>query len=351
MTTIKAEIVISENEEATRMTNKATPEVPEASKTPKAKATSKVNAEGETKAAKKGVAAKAKVKSKSAAEKADALQIEKERQRAEDLRLARNQRKNAMQRQRRRQSTVELTGTRMRTNLKAADQVSFLSESYPTIEEVFEYRTAFMHKFISDRGDKVMQVCERLAATLRTLSSITEVRPYNELSDWVAETISEARQELQLITEQRKLLERTAPNISDVAVKSPQKFKVKFQFTTPVGRQVVAILRAVDEELACAQRLYFAGALNDVELAVANRQGLRVLNSLIDKVFKVTSPGKREGGAYSPDALLAAMRSEYSGSATNDDVVFSAFNKEEQEVSGDLSEGKEEPAPEEIKAD
>lgn len=269
-------------------------------------------------------AARKAAKPKTPTEKLDVKKAQDEKNKANTQRIAKTQKRNAARRNRRQQTTVELTNTRTRASLKVEDQVSMLADSMPTIEEVFEYQTSFMHKFLADRGHVVMQVSERLASAMRALS--IDARTYNQLSEWVSDSINTARDELKVVVEQRKLLEQTISDIDGVTIKSPKKYVVKFTFTTPVGRQVVALMRNIDQELAHAQRLYFAGALNDLELANANRQGLKIINDFTDRVFQVTASGKRDGGRFSSgffhDSMVAERllnEEEAAGQITSDD--------------------------------
>ncbi|MCO4319914.1 hypothetical protein [Aliidiomarina quisquiliarum] len=221
---------------------------------------------------------------------------------------ATKQKRNA---KRRRQMTVkELAATRVSTRLNAVSIRSHIANDVPSVNVDFAYETSFMHKFMAERGDKVMQVAERLAATMRMLTQ--EPALYQQLEQWNKESLLEAKESLKALRAQRETLEQTLRKTQrDLKVNTPDKYTAKLVFTTSIGRQIVEVLEDVDKELAKAQYLYFAGALNDLQLAEANRQGLNIINSYIDRVFKITSPGKREGGGrFEASALAAYLKAE-----------------------------------------
>jgi hypothetical protein len=222
---------------------------------------------------------------------------------------AKKQASNARQRQRRQrlQTTNELTATKVRTSLVVEDQSSRHAENLPTLEVLLKYKTSFMHKFLAERSERIMQVTERLASALRALS--VERDAYEQLSSWISVTINEARAEINEIATQRKIMEKTlSKEQRKVNVNTPDKYQVKFEFTTPIGAQVISLVKDVDQELAEAQRIYFAGAMNDLELTEANKQGFKIINAFIEKVFKVTSPGRREGGRFEAAQFAKSMK-------------------------------------------
>lgn len=228
---------------------------------------------------------------------------------------ANTQRRNA--RRRRQMSVKELSGTRVSTRLNAVSLRSQIADDVPSMEVSFKYSTSFMHKFMAERGETLMQVAERLAAAMRMLSQDPEL--YNDFEKWSKDSLKEAKDSIKTLREQREVLEQTLRKSQrDLQVNTPDKYVAKFVFTTGIGRQVVELLEDVDAELAKAQYLYFAGALNDLQLSEANRQGLSIINSYIDRAFKITSPGKRESGQFQSSALAEHMRTEKNNSANQE---------------------------------
>jgi len=230
----------------------------------------------------------------------------KQKEQAAQQQKAKKQASNARRRQRL-QTTNELAATKVRTSLVVEDQSSRHSENLPTLEVTLKYKTSFIHKFLAERSERIMQVTERLASALRALS--VERDAYEQLSSWISVTINEARDEINEIATQRKIMEKTLTKEQrKVSVKTPDRYQVKFEFTTPIGAQVIALVNDIDQELAEAQRIYFAGAMNDLELAEANKQGFKIINAFIEKVFKVTSPGRREGGRFQAEQFAKSMK-------------------------------------------
>lgn len=237
---------------------------------------------------------------------AEATEKKQKEQKAQQAK-AKKQASNARRRRRRMQTTNELAATKVRTSLVVENQSSRHAENLPTLEVTLKYKTSFMHKFLAERSERIMQVTERLASALRALS--VEREAYEQLSTWISTSITEAREEINEIATQRKIMEKTlSKEQRKVSVNTPDKYQVKFEFTTPIGGQIISLVKDVDQELAEAQRIYFAGAMNDLELAEANKQGFKIINAFIEKVFKVTSPGRREGGRFEAAQFAKSMK-------------------------------------------
>lgn len=245
---------------------------------------------------------------------------------------ATKQRRNANRR--RKMTVTELSAPRISSKLSNVSLRSHIADDVPSLVLTFRYQTSFMHKFLAERGERVMQVAERLAAAMRMLAQ--EPVLYNEFEGWKNNSLQQAKDSILTLTQQREALEQTLrKNQRDLSITTPDKFQAELVFTTSIGRQVIELLEDIDAELSKAQYLYLAGALNDLQVTEVNRQGLNIINSYIDRAFKMTSPGKRATGRFQSSALAEHLKltktAESVAEEISEDSVIEPAKKPEDE--------------------
>lgn len=176
-----------------------------------------------------------------------------------------------------------------------------------TITTTIKYKTDHTHSFLNRNEQKILNAFERLAAILRMAK--TSNTAYTRISEWHSDiNLSVAQVQLDTLQEQRLLRESSLQLTGDFEINTPEDYSIQFEVSHPVGHTITQLLIAVDNELNAIERLFLFGALDDLEYEQACKQASAILSGVTDRIMKVTSPGKREGGQFNPRYYLEFLR-------------------------------------------
>lgn len=165
----------------------------------------------------------------------------------------------------------------------------------PVLTKKIIYHNALIEKLFFTDGKKLMQAVERLGAIYRLAKN--DKGAYSKLNDWMnGINLHIATSQLSTVSESRnEVTEAKDVALSDVEF--PNK-EMTFKTTHSSSTKIIALITAVDSELSSLEQLFLSDGLDDIEFDVAARQCMAIVNGVIDRVFKVTSPGKRENGTF-----------------------------------------------------
>jgi len=183
---------------------------------------------------------------------------------------------------------------------------TLLAGRQKTMEFDIAYKSDLMNRFLTDNGRRLLNTFERLAAIYRMAAS--DKSAYNKIKDWHQDiNLAIAATQLDALEEQRqqKIIDNEL-NIPDI--NTPSNYKVLFEVSHPVTHTIINLVRAVDAELTEIEAIFLGGGIDDLEYRDAQRQALSILNGVIDRILKVTSPGRREGGAFSKELYMRFLK-------------------------------------------
>lgn len=179
-----------------------------------------------------------------------------------------------------------------------------------TIKRTINYKSDHIHAFLSRNEQKLLNAFERLGAILRMAKSSNSA--YLKINDWHTNiNLAAAQLQLDALQEQRLAREKGLQLEGDFEISTPNDYKIEFEVSHPVGHTITQLLSGVDKELDEIERIFLFGALDDLEYEQACKQASAILTGVTDRIMKVTSPGKRDGGQFNPRYYLEFLRDPY----------------------------------------
>lgn len=187
-----------------------------------------------------------------------------------------------------------------------ANPTTRLAGQQKTIVLPLNYLTDIMHEYLRMNQSTMLSAYERLAALLRMLSRDKELLAH--ANDWIAKNTEIAQQQITELQAQRAAIEEQIGDIDVPQINTPDTYKTTFEASHPVANKMLAIAKAVDAELVACERLYFAGVVDDSEYAKLRDQATTIIRGSVDRIYKATKPGNREGGRFNPAELARWIR-------------------------------------------
>ncbi|PLT25088.1 hypothetical protein [Pseudoalteromonas sp. MelDa3] len=176
-----------------------------------------------------------------------------------------------------------------------------------TITTTINYETDHTHSYLKLNEHKILNAFERLAAILRMAK--TSSVAYTRISEWHRDiNLNLAQAQLDTLHEHRVEREKSLPVMGDFIINTPDNYAMQFEVSHPVGLTITQLIVAVDKELNAIEKLFMFGALDDLEYEQACKQAAAIVTGVTDRIMKVTSPGKREGGQFNPRYYLEFLR-------------------------------------------
>lgn len=176
-----------------------------------------------------------------------------------------------------------------------------------TISCVIKYKTDYTHAFINRNEQKILNAFERLAAILRMAK--TSTLAYSRITEWHSDVnLLVAQSQLDTLKAAREKHESTMQLAGEFEINTPDDYSIRFEVSHPVGHTITQLIIAVDNELNGIEKLFMHGALDDLEYERACKQASVILTGVTDRIMKVTSPGKRQGGQFNPRYYLEFLR-------------------------------------------
>lgn len=176
-----------------------------------------------------------------------------------------------------------------------------------TIRTKINYGSDHIHSFLSRNEQKLLNAFERLAAILRMAK--TSPSAYKRIADWHKEVnLSVAQVQLDALQEQRLEKEKLVQLEGSFEIQTPDYYEIELEVSHPVGHTIAQLIKEVDTELNEIEKLFMHGALDDLEYEQASKQATVILTGVTDRIMKVTSPGKREGGQFNPRYFMEFLR-------------------------------------------
>lgn len=187
-----------------------------------------------------------------------------------------------------------------------ANPTTRLAGQQKTIVLPLNYLTDIMHEYLRMNQSTMLSAYERLAALLRMLSRDKELLAH--ANDWIAKNTEIAQQQITELQAQRSAIEEQIGDVDVPQINTPETYKTTFEASHPVANKMLAIAKAVDAELVACERLYFAGVVDDSEYAKLRDQATTIIRGSVDRIYKATKPGNREGGRFNPAELARWIR-------------------------------------------
>lgn len=158
-------------------------------------------------------------------------------------------------------------------------------------------------------GDSLNNAMYRLGELFKMASRSTNKSTHSKIKEWFEnEIISPAKKEAErLMFSLETLQEQIVAGISFSDIKSPD-------MTIPVSiihkshLEVINLITQIDFIMDEIETISLSCPWGDDEIEHASRtQSLIILNTISSKIFKITKPGKRNGGQFSPVFFIEGL--------------------------------------------
>lgn len=176
-----------------------------------------------------------------------------------------------------------------------------------TLKLPLQYKSNIMHEYIQMNQSKMLDAYERLAALLRLVSTAPDLHAH--VKYWIGKNVEIADAQLTELATQRQLILEQVGDIAVPQIVVPESYKTEFEASHPIANTMVATLQKVDAELDECEKLYLSNLIDDLEYRQLFNQATGVIRGMVDRIFKATTPGKRQdGGRFNPAQLAAWLR-------------------------------------------
>ncbi|MBB1438452.1 hypothetical protein [Shewanella sp. SG41-4] len=168
--------------------------------------------------------------------------------------------------------------------------------------------SVFLH-MRGQAGDALNNSLYRLGELFKMTNRSANKTTYNMLKEWFQnEIINVAEIEIEkLATHFESLQSDVIPGYSFVDIKNPQ-MNLDINIIHKSHIEVINIISKIDFIMDDIEAIALSGTFDDEVEQSSRNQALLILNNISTKIFKVTKPGKRNGGAFSPVYFLEGLQ-------------------------------------------
>lgn len=146
----------------------------------------------------------------------------------------------------------------------------------------------------------------RLGVIMHMVIRDKEVKP--KIENWFNEVMSDAATSLLEIEAQNAMFADNEQ--ADVKISVPDSFKLIIEANHPAYLQLVNLIKIADELSAKAENHWYMGAMDDDQKEHCRTQIEHVFNRISNRVAAVTNISGRDGGSYSPQEFVRAVRED-----------------------------------------
>ena len=189
-----------------------------------------------------------------------------------------------------------------------ANPKSILVGRQKTLTLRYEYCSDILHEYLQMNQATMLAAYERLAGLLRLVA--TDKVSYAHVNDWIATNLTISQEQVANMQSRRSVLaEDCNDEIESLNISVPDNYHTEFQASHPVCHKMLAVLRLIDTELNASEDLFMAGIIDDASYMALRTEATSIVRGSVDRIYKATSPGTREGGRYAPSQLASWIRS------------------------------------------
>ncbi|GGP59128.1 hypothetical protein GCM10009347_26940 [Shewanella algicola] len=158
-------------------------------------------------------------------------------------------------------------------------------------------------------GEALNNSLYRLGELFKMTNRSTNKTTYNMLKEWFQnEIISIADNEIDKLSSHFDSLQsELIPGYSFVDIKNPD-MNLEINIIHKSHIEVINIISKIDLIMDDIEAIALSGTFDDDIEQSSRNQALLILNNISSKIFKVTKPGKRNGGPFSPVFFLEGLQ-------------------------------------------
>jgi hypothetical protein len=185
---------------------------------------------------------------------------------------------------------------------------SILVGTQKTLNLRYEYCSDILHEYLQMNQATMLAAYERLAGLLRLVA--TDKPSYSHVNEWITTNLSISQEQVSNMQQRRSSLsEDCTDEIENLNISVPESYHTEFQASHPVCHKMLAVLKLIDAELNASEDLFMAGIIDDSSYTALRTEATSIIRGSVDRIYKATSPGTREGGRFTPSQLASWIRS------------------------------------------
>ncbi|MCE2597301.1 hypothetical protein K6Y31_21240 [Motilimonas cestriensis] len=146
----------------------------------------------------------------------------------------------------------------------------------------------------------------RLGVIMHMVIRDKDVKP--KIEGWFNEVMADAATSLQEIEAQNAMF--AGEQQDDFQITVPDNFQLIMEANHPAYLQLVNLIKIADELSANAENHWYFGAMTDDQKEHCRTQIEYVFNRISNRVAAVTNISGRDGGSYSPQEFVRAVRED-----------------------------------------
>ena len=158
-------------------------------------------------------------------------------------------------------------------------------------------------------GEAIHKSLYRMGELFKMTHRSSDKKVYNTIKDWFqTEIIDVAEQDIdKLVNYFEALQSELVPGYSFLDIKNP-KMDLEFSIIHKSHLDIINLISKIDIVMDDIEAIALSGSFDDDIENNARNQALSILNNIASKIFKITKPGKRNGGPFSPGFFLEGLQ-------------------------------------------
>lgn len=190
---------------------------------------------------------------------------------------------------------------------KQANPKTVLAGKQKTFTLKIEYCSDILHEHLQLNQSTMLAAYERLAGLLRLVAN--DNASYQHVNAWIATNLKLCQAQVETMQAQRDTLsEDCIDEMESLDITIPDDYHTQFEVSHPIGHKMIAVLKLVDNELSASEELFMAGIIDDASYNSLRTQAQSIIRGSVDRIYKATSPGMRNGGRFTPQQLAGWIR-------------------------------------------
>lgn len=163
-------------------------------------------------------------------------------------------------------------------------------------------------EYLAKEGGRMMGAINRLGILQRMVGREPAIK--QRLDAWVDMLRAEVQEGLEAFGAQVEALAARMPTkgAPKVTVEYPASFVWEATITHPIAWEAINAVTACDRHISEIENFWLMMLISQEEMEQARHQTLNILRRIESRIYMMTRIGKREGGQFSAQAFLNAVR-------------------------------------------
>jgi hypothetical protein len=158
-------------------------------------------------------------------------------------------------------------------------------------------------------GEAIHKSLYRMGELFKMTHRSSDKKAYNTIKEWFqTEIIDFTNKDIdKLVNYFETLQSQLVPGYIFLDIKNPN-MDLEFSIIHKSHLEIINLISKIDIVMDDIEAIALSGSFDDDIENSARNQALSILNNISSKIFKVTKPGKRNGGPFSPGFFLENLQ-------------------------------------------